>query len=424
MRLYLIAAEMGYGHLRAAFPFKDLAYPKLISYGNDEFASKTIKTQWKTLQDAYEFISRNKNAPIIGKIFYKMLDNLLHIPNLYTKFNLSLPTFQVEILEFYIKNGFYDEIKELVKKEPLPVLSTFYAPAIALNLFSIPNNFCFVTDSDINRVWAAKDAANSSIIYFVASNRAALRLKKYGVPEKNIFFTGYPFNRNIFNNETVRISLAKRLKILDPKGNFAKNFLELANKILGFDFREIQRNDALSISFAVGGAGAQKELAKKIIKSFRKEIQDGLVKINLIAGTRLEVKEYFENLIRQENLGNNHIKVIYCDNKLDYFEIFDKTILETDILWTKPSELSFYSALGLPLILSSSIGSQERANKKWLRDEMGIAFPQYKPSLASEWIKDFLDSGRLAEVAFLGYLKQNVDGYERILEIIKNKSSL
>jgi hypothetical protein len=353
-----------------------------------------------------------------------MLDNLLHIPNLYTKFNLSLPTFQVEILEFYIKNGFYDELKELVKKEPLPVLSTFYAPAIALNLFSIPNNFCFVTDSDINRVWAAKDAANSSIIYFVASNRAALRLKKYGVPEKNIFFTGYPFNRNIFNNETVRISLAKRLKILDPKGNFAKNFLELANKILGFDFREIQRNDALSISFAVGGAGAQKELAKKIIKSFRKEIQDGLVKINLIAGTRLEVKEYFENLIRQENLGNNHIKVIYCDNKLDYFEIFDKTILETDILWTKPSELSFYSALGLPLILSSSIGSQERANKKWLRDEMGIAFPQYKPSLASEWIKDFLDSGRLAEVAFLGYLKQNVDGYDRILEIIKNKSSL
>ncbi len=38
----------------------------------------------------------------------------------------------------------------------------------------------------------------------------------------------------------------------------------------------------------------------------------------------------------------------------------------TDILWTKPSELSFYTALGLPIIMTPPLGSQEEFNRKWL----------------------------------------------------------
>lgn len=420
MKLYVVAAEMGYGHLRAAYPFKDLAYPKLLSIGSDEYTSKKIKNQWKTLQSAYEFISRNKNTPLLGKIFYKMLDNLLYIPNLYTFEDLKKPTPQAEILEFYVKSGLYDDLIELCKKEPLPVLTTFYAPAIALNMHNYAYNFCFVTDSDINRVWAPKDSENSLINYFVASERARLRLIKYGIKDNKIFFSGYPFNREIFSEKAVKDSLAARLKLLDRKEKFSKNFSDIAKKILGYDFREIEPTRKFTLSFAVGGAGAQKEIAEKFLKSFETQLKDGKIKINLIAGSRKEVKEYFEKLIC-EKYSSESVNLIYDEDKIRYFEMFDKAMLETDILWTKPSELSFYSAIGLPLILSPVIGSQEKANKKWLRDELGIAFPQYKPSLASEWISHFLDSGRLAEMAFLGYIKQNIDGYDRIIEIISKK---
>ena len=30
---------------------------------------------------------------------------------------------------------------------------------------------------------------------------------------------------------------------------------------------------------------------------------------------------------------------------------------ETDVLWTKPSELCFYPALGIPLIMSAPLGA-------------------------------------------------------------------
>ena len=50
-------------------------------------------------------------------------------------------------------------------------------------------------------------------------------------------------------------------------------------------------------------------------------------------------------------------------------------LLDTDILWTKPSELSFYAGLGLPIIMAPSVGAQERFNKAWLR-AIGAAIPR------------------------------------------------
>ena len=48
----------------------------------------------------------------------------------------------------------------------------------------------------------------------------------------------------------------------------------------------------------------------------------------------------------------------------EYFNTFNETLRETDILWTKPSELSFYAGLGIPIIIAPTIGSLEDFNKK------------------------------------------------------------
>ncbi len=77
---------------------------------------------------------------------------------------------------------------------------------------------------------------------------------------------------------------------------------------------------------------------------------------------------------------------------------------KTDILWTKPSELSFYSGLGLPIIIAPSIGSQEDFNKKWILN-LGAGILQENPKYADQWIFDYLNSGRFAEAAMQGFIE-------------------
>ena len=89
----------------------------------------------------------------------------------------------------------------------------------------------------------------------------------------------------------------------------------------------------------------------------------------------------------------------------------------TDILWTKPSELSFYTALGLPIIIAPPIGAQEYYNKKWLMN-IGSGFPQEKPEYTAEWLADWLESGRLAEAAFEGFLEAPSLGTYNIEKVV------
>ena len=95
----------------------------------------------------------------------------------------------------------------------------------------------------------------------------------------------------------------------------------------------------------------------------------------------------------------------------------------TDILWTKPSELSFYAALGIPLLLAPPIGSQEVQNSKWLV-RLGSAIPQLKVEYANEWIPDFLDQGLFAEAAMQGFVEMERNGANNIANIIESNSSL
>ena len=83
---------------------------------------------------------------------------------------------------------------------------------------------------------------------------------------------------------------------------------------------------------------------------------------------------------------------------------FNFALHNTDILWTKPSELSFYCALGIPIIMTPAIGPQEKCNHRWLR-EIGAGIKQQNPEYTNQWLLDLLNKGRLAEAAWNGFLK-------------------
>ena len=131
-------------------------------------------------------------------------------------------------------------------------------------------------------------------------------------------------------------------------------------------------------------------------------------------------REYVSRIGLESELGTG-VLIIREDNKRAYFDRFNALMRETDILWTKPSELSFYSALGIPIVMAPPIGSQETKNMRWLMDK-GCALPQYTPRLALEWLADMLQDGVFAEKAFSGFIKNRKLGVYKIREVLETGS--
>ena len=147
------------------------------------------------------------------------------------------------------------------------------------------------------------------------------------------------------------------------------------------------------------------------MESLRPLLKQGLLELHLIAGIHTKLAKDLKKK------AGPHIFVHASRNKRKYFEDFSKILRKTDILWTKPSELVFYAGLGIPLILAPPIGSQEVANRKWLLD-IGAGIDQKKPSLAHQWLPDFLEEGAFAEAAMQGFIEIPKDGVENIKKLV------
>ena len=162
-----------------------------------------------------------------------------------------------------------------------------------------------------------------------------------------------------------------------------------------------------------------KQIHMLILNKLISFIKDKKIKLNLVAGNREDVRDYFTSAIKELNLsGEKGIKIIFASEKVDYFRMFNQCLRNTDILWTKPSELSFYCALGLPIIISTPVGSQEDANNEWLIG-VGAGIDSLDPEYVNEWLPDLLDSGRLARAAVDGFLNAEQMGTYNISNIIK-----
>ena len=102
-----------------------------------------------------------------------------------------------------------------------------------------------------------------------------------------------------------------------------------------------------------------------------------------------------------------------------YYEAFNRALLRTDVLWTKPSELSFYPALGYACILSRPVGAHERYNRRWLR-EHGVGLKQQRLDHCQGWFEEWLEDGTLAGAAWSGFVRLPKHGTERIAERIRS----
>lgn len=415
---WVVSADMGYGHQRAVFPLNGIAEEGLITVGKNDNSSDKEKRQWARLLNVYESFSRARGIPVIGKPIFGLIDSLMHIPSFYPIRNLSSSTYQVDLLEANIKNGLCNGMMEKIPTKQLPLITSFYAPAIAADIRGYEPIYCIICDADINRVWVAKQPWESRINYFAPCGKAAQRLKSYGVPEERIFLTGFPLPLDLLGKDLaiLKSDLGQRLLHLDPNKRFWTNHKRSVEYFLGKKNCLFKNKRPLTITYAVGGAGAQKEIGGRIALSLREKIHRGDVRLNLVAGIRPEVHSYFCDL--KNEIGSDNIHIIFAETLHEYFQQFNTAMCETDILWTKPSELSFYAGLGIPIIMTPTIGSQERFNRQWLH-EIHAGMRQENPDFTHQWLFEMLNDGHIADMAWSGFLKARKLGTLKIMEVLE-----
>jgi hypothetical protein len=418
----VVAVEMGYGHLRAAAPLAEALGTELLQVDRAPLVAPGEERLWSRVRRSYELVSRLSQLRAVGAPLRWVLDSLTDIPRLHPHRDLSAPTRAVVTLDRLARGDLGKGLVAHLRATGAPLLTTFYSPAIVADRAGHEPIFCVVTDSDLNRIWAPLEPARTRIRYLVPTRRAARRLRSYGVPEDRITFTGFPLPDSLVGGPSLTVlkrRLAARIARLDPSGEFRRSMPEELAHFLG----ELPLEEPAGpprIAFAVGGAGAQAEIAAAALPGFRRALEAGRLRITLVAGVRREVDARFREAVHRagmEALVGGPLEILAAPTFPEYYARFNELLARTDVLWTKPSELVFYGALGIPLVLAPPVGVHEWYNRRWAR-ESGAGLKQREARFAAEWISDWIADGVLAAAAWAGYMRLPKFGLYRILDAI------
>jgi len=426
--LDLVAIDMGYGHLRPAQALSDfIGDQPILLADRPPLASPDEQRLWKQARTAYELLSRASALPVAGPMLSEVLRGVTSIAPLYPRRDLSPPTVPTRLLAHFGQRGMGRGLTARLQRGDRILLTTFFGPAVLSDLAGCERLYCVVTDSDVNRVWARPEAGRTNVVYLAPTERVRRRLKTYGVPSDRILVTGFPLPHRLVGGPgapDLKQNLRRRLAALDPRGRFLR---ECRDEVAHFLGETTAPGKPVHLAFAVGGAGAQSEMVERFLPSLAKRLRRGKMRLTLIAGVRQEVAQVFRDAVAQAGLtpelDDGTISILLADSHPEYFAKFDELLESVDVLWTKPSELTFYGALGLPLILSSPVGSHERYNARWALHS-GAAVRQSDPRHAGDWLWEMLKDGTLAGAAWTGYMRMPKFGLYRIIEEVLGPPAL
>ncbi|HBU27841.1 TPA: hypothetical protein DEB00_01860 [Candidatus Uhrbacteria bacterium] len=427
-KAHIVAADMGYGHERPARSLEHLAVPGegIIVANNYRGIPKKDKAVWQKSRQFYESMSRLKTIPFVGDLLFDTLvDKGQEVAPFYPRRDLSRPTMQLRQMYTGIRAGLGRHLIESLARNPVPFITTFFYVAFMAEEFDYPGDiWCVTTDADISRAWAPWDPKKSRIDYIVGNGRCAERLKLYGVRKEKIHLTGFPLPPELIggvDSLILKQDLIRRMCALDPQGIFRSLNAQALDVHLGKGVcPKKKKGSTPHVLFAIGGAGAQEKLAKTILKSLTHQLQRGEIRLTLMAGARPDLGDRLKKEAIRLRLGallNKTLMIKSYKSRSTYFKQFHQQLHTTDILWTKPSELSFYVGLGIPILMAPTVGSQEEFNRKWIEQVGGGVFME-DPRYAGEWLMDWIASGAFARMCWNGYMSAPTHGTYRIESIV------
>jgi hypothetical protein len=399
----VLAIDMGYGHLRPAAALAGYLETDVLQMDRAPAGSDEDFRFWERTRKLYEPLTRFSQLPVVGRPLQALLSAITAIPEPWPRRDLSAGTQGTRWMERAARDGIGQKLADELKVSGAPLVSTFYAGAILAELHGAKNLHCVITDSDVNRVWAPPDAARSEIVYFAPGDRARRRMESYGVRPSQIRVTGFPLPHELVGGRertALKRNLAGRMMRLDPRRAFrSRHWDEIERKLGPLPLDEEKRPPL--ITFAVGGAGAQTLLARALVFGVKQQLLDGALRLALVAGRRLEVAEALQEAVRDAGLEDK-VELLVDPDVFSYFRKFNELLARTDVLWSKPSEMTFFAALGLPIVCAPPVGVHESWNQRWAV-ERGAALQQYEPATAGEWLQEWIKDGTLANAAWNGF---------------------
>lgn len=413
----IVAVEMGYGHLRAAHTLAELFGTEITRMDLPPIAGQIELWVWRAIRQFYNVLSRACELPVAGRVARNMLEKITKITPLQastTKEPANLFTHLADGLTRAIVGQKFRAVASSAEKS---ILATYPVAALAASYVSPAQVFCLTTDTDLNRAWAPANTGQTSIVYFASVKRVAERLLSFGVPAHKIHVTGFPLPAKLVAQ--AQPALARRIHRLDPTSAFRKQAPANLRDLLQSS-ESHSPAQPISMTIAIGGAGAQTQQVAQIVMSLKEQVDSGKMRLTLVAGMRHEVARTLRKMVElagmKPQIGHG-IEILHAADWNDYFTRFEDCIYNTDLLWTKPSELVFYAALGLPLLLAPPVGGQEHANRDWLLS-YGAAIDAGAPDTLGRRIEELLASGELCRTAWNAYSRLDRNGADRITELV------
>ncbi|HEY5958697.1 MAG TPA: hypothetical protein VIV60_19185, partial [Polyangiaceae bacterium] len=300
----VVALEMGYGHLRAAYPIADALGVPVWLADEAPIADEMDRKLWRWIRQAHRLLSRPAPWSLLERPANNLMDLVTMIPPLHEKSDQSAPDLGVLALEKLVRRGLGLGLVRALRAQNATLVTTFYAPAIIADLAGCDPVYCVVTDADVQRIWVAKHPERSHIHYLAPSARVVRRLRAYGVSDQRITLTGFPLpcsNGEPDAPSALARQVARRIVRLDPERIFRDLHGPTLERLLG-PLPTEEAGAPVEIVFAVGGAGAQLALADVFLPRFRDHVLRGRVRLHLVAGTRGEVAAAFTAQLRRARL--------------------------------------------------------------------------------------------------------------------------
>jgi hypothetical protein len=423
---YITTVLMGYGHLRAADNVAGLGRGRLVRVDQPPFTNLPDILVWKSSQDLYHAISRTVETRL--RFLCRMLERIEDIPEDSKRASMDYSILMALLIRMGVGRRLRrlsDASDALPQGQALrpgsgqdpstssgqalrsgsgrgtstgagynpsassgqacpPRLHTFFLPTLACVYNRVPGkNYQLLCDADCHRVWAPIKPNDGEVTYLAPTAACADRLISYGVAHERIVVTGFPL----------------------PVENTGGKDLD----VLQADFRaRLERLSApsdspLRVLFALSGAGCYVHLLKGLIRELLPELRGGKLTLCVAAGDNRKAKAEIELYLAALNASPaDGVTLLFSPDVLEGFALFNRALRESDLLITKPGELVFYAALGLPQVLLPPVGKHELKNRAYLI-ENGAAADLPGIESAGAWLLARRANGlwgRAAESAF------------------------
>lgn len=386
-RYVITTGYMGYGHLRAAHNLSMLADAPVIKADLFPYAGMIDLMLWRFAQYIQSISTRNAESN--SRIIFSLFEKALEIPE---DFQAQLTTGQ-KLLKTLSTFGLGRRLASLLSIEE-SVVHTFYLPALESVYHKIRGkNYIVICDVDFHPVWVPLPPFTNLLTYFVPAKKSADRLISYGVSFDKIIITGFPL----------------------PSWNVRNSYEQFADRK-----KRISANSScrLTLMYPFSGAGAYQKYFSQFVKAIASDLLSGDIKLVVFAGSNQGAFNEAKRVCRHNGLESSHsVQLLYNPDLFTAFSEFNAALREVDLLITKPSELVFYSGLGIPLFMLPPIGAHEAKNRLYiLENECGMDMVDINKFI--KVIKEFKSSGRLIDLAENGYEKIPRDGSEMINDYV------